>query len=689
MSNKESKSDDLSIIRQAKERINDASAYWQDNWDRAKKDLDFLDGNQWGKAEAEERKDKQRVCITNNVLPTFVDQVTGDQRQNRGSIKVLQTGMQSITTHEGKPLELKIDSASGKTSYTLADALNGIIRQIEYNSDAETCYDEAGEAAASSGISYLRLLTKYRDKSFDQDILIKHIDNQFSVIIDHMAKEPDFSDMAWAVIDSLMPKEEFQRTYPTASTNTDGLIDAARWITDKSVRVCEYFTRESYLEEIHLLSDGSIVSSDDYKKNKSGFEERQVSILRTRKSECYKVYWRKITALEVLEGPTEIPCSHIPITPVWGKKLTIGDKRIYRSVIRHALDAQAMANYWDSAATEAVALNPKSPFIAAAPQIENYENQWNQANNEATSVLVYNPMHEQDLGPRRQQPANIPAAEITLGMNSVEKIKSTIGMFDASIGSAGNETSGKAIIARQRQGDRGSFAFIDNLARARKRIGKNIIEMLLRTWDTERTEKLRFEDGSEDFIVLNKSIRSESGDWVTINDLSVASYDVVVTTGPSYLTQRAESADTLIKFAQTIPNSSQAIGDLIAKSLDVYGADDMAKRLRKMIPPELLSAAELNEIKKEREQNEMAEEPKEPPPEVIIKQIELQMKQIELEADQVRLEAEKAKAAAAMQQAQAGSEDAMRAMIADAMAELIPSLIASLSASQPAQALKE
>lgn len=666
------KNDEQAIIRLARERIAEAQTYWSENWERAERDLTFLDGEQWDATERAKREGERRPCLTNNVLPTFVDQVTGDQRQNRGSIKVVQTGMKSVQTHNGETLELKIESVDGKNSYTLAEALTALIRQIEYNSDAETAYDEAFEACVQSGFGYLRLLTKYRDNSFDQDLFIKHIDNQFSVILDHLSKEPDYSDMAWAVIDSFMEKTLFKERYPNASTNSDGLVDGAKWITDKTVRVCEYFTREAYKKKIHLLSDGTVMSDEDYKQNKTKLEENQITIIKSRDALCHRVYWRKMTALEVLEGPTEIPCSHIPITPIWGKKLTIKDKKKYRSVIRHALDAQAMANYWDSAATEAVALNPKSPFIAAAEQIEGYTDMWDNANSESRSVLIYNKMHDQDPGPRRQPPANIPAAEITLGMNSVDKIKSTIGMFDASMGAAGNETSGKAIMARQRQGDRGSFSFIDNLSKAQKRIAKNLVEMLIRTWDTERTEKLRFENGTEDFIVLNKSIQAENGEWTTMNDFSVASYDVIVTTGPSYMTQRAETADTMLKFAATSPKVADVIPDLIAKCLDVYGSDDMANRLRKTIPPALLSASELNELEEERRQLNTNNEEKEIPPEVQIKQLELQMKQLELESEQIQLEAEKAKAMAQLQQSEIDSEERIRSMIADSLAELIP-----------------
>ncbi|WP_375183826.1 portal protein, partial [Marinobacter sp.] len=308
------------------------------------------------------------------------------------------------------------------------------------------------------------------------------------VTMDPNAKERDRSDMNWCLIDDTMEKEAFKELYPDANAdpvNSDSVDDMGTWYSDNSVKISEYFTREPCIKEVALLSDGRSVYMDELEPVVDELLAKGVSIVRTRKVKTYKVFWRKITGLDVLEGPVELPCSTIPVVPVWGKALVIKKKIIFRSIIRHSKDAQRMANYWDSAATEAVALAPKAPFIGSEGHTEGYEHQWETANTVNRSVLTYVPQYQGDPGPRREQPAAIPAAEITLGMNSSEKIKATLGMYDASLGAMGNETSGRAIVARQRQGDRGSFAFIDNLTKAIRRVGKIMVEMTAD--DTRRT----------------------------------------------------------------------------------------------------------------------------------------------------------------------------------------------------------
>jgi hypothetical protein len=342
-----------------------------------------------------------------------------------------------------------------------------------------------------------------------------------------------------------------------------------------------------------------------------------------------------------------------------------------------------MANYWDSAATEAVALAPKAPFIGSEGHIEGYEHQWETANTVNRSVLTYVPQFQGDMGPRREQPAAVPAAEITLGMNSSDKIKATLGMYDASLGAMGNETSGKAIVARQRQGDRGSFTFIDNLSKAIRRIGKIMIEMIPKVYDTERVVRLKFSDETEDFVKLNEQVLDEqTNEWVTINDLNVAKYDVVVTTGPAYSTQRQEAAESMIQFAQAVPAAAGVLGDLIAQNMDWPGADVIAERLKKIVPPNILTLEEREKLAEDMPEQDQ------PTPEQQLQMAELEVKGQEIEADKMKAEADMAKAQADLVQAQLDTAEAqaqlqaiqngqgnayqqVRELVAEALAELM------------------
>ena len=687
-------SSDTALLAKARERAREGATYWKDNWENAEDDLKFLSGDQWPDQVKNEREKEQRPCLTNNVLPTFVEQIIGDQLQNKPAIKINSVDFTRVKSVEtGEDESLKISSIAGTKDYELAEVIQGLIKNIEYNCDAEDAYDAAFQAAVESGMGYLRVRSDYlADDTFDQDLLIEVIENQFAVTIDPMAKKIDKSDSSWILIDDEMLKEDFIAAYPDATAepvNSDS-TDFGPWFRNNAVRVSEYFTREPVTKEVALLSDGRSMYIDDIEPVVDELLEKGISIVRTRKVKTFKTIWRKITGLDVLEGPIELKCSTIPVIPVYGKSITIKKKKMYRSAIRYSKDAQRMANYWDSAATESVALAPKAPFIAQEGHVEGRETEWENANTTNRALLTYIPQMPGDTGPRREQTAQIPAAEITLGMHSSDKIKSTLGIFDASVGAASNETSGKAIVARERQGDKGSFRFIDNLSKSIRRVGRLLVELIPTTYDTERVVRIKFADETEDFVKLNEQILDEeSGKWVTISDLSIGKYDVVVTTGPAYATQRMEAVETMIQFAQAVPNAAGVMGDLIALNMDWPGADVIAKRLKKIVPPNVLTQDEREEMSKD------MPEQTEPTPEQQIQMKELEVKGQEIEADSLKAQADIAQAQTDLVKAQLQSAEAQAKLQAiesgqgqafDQVRELVAQALAELSVNPQATA---
>jgi hypothetical protein len=460
------------------------------------------------------------------------------------------------------------------------------------------------------------------------------------------------------------------------------------------VRVTEYFTREEYDREVILMSDGTTLDAEDAESvlddmaqgafDENGVRQEPVTEVKRKKVKAYKVMWRKITGIDVLEGPIELDCSYIPIIPVYGKSIFVKGKRVYQSIIRHSKDAQRMINFWDSAAAEAVALSPKAPFIGAAEQFEGYEKEWESANTANQAYLPYNPVNGLS-PPQRVAPAPTPMAELALSGTATDKVKATMGMFDASVGAAGNETSGKAIIARQREADVGTFAFIDNLSKAIRQVGRIIVEMIPKVYDTERVIRLKFPNDTEDFVKINKQVLDQqTGEYITINDLGVIKCDVAVSTGPAYTTQRAETAEKLIEIIKAIPQAAQVAGDILIQNVDFEGNELVAERLKKLLPPGMLSQSETEELNED-----MPPPPENPPPspeevemqhQMQMNQMELQKQQLDLQTATAKANAEQAKAQAEIAQAQAdmqllaeggeeGLELKIRTMIARGIAE--------------------
>lgn len=626
--------DDAGFLLQVQELVRAGRDYWSENFQAAEDDLRFLDGEQWPDGVMKQREADGRPCLTNNVLPTFVDTVLGDQRQNKPQIKINPVSLQLDAP--------KMKNTAGTKDYSLAETMTAIVKNIEYMCDAESAYDFAFQAGVESGIGFLRVRNDYlSDDSFDQDIIVENLLNQFNVIIDPNAKLFCRQDMNWAFIGDTMDKISFERKYSGKRSEApqDG-TDMGSWFGDKTVGVGEFYERKKRRRKIALLSDGQVVEADKIQGQELQLQEQGLRVIREREVDMHEVYWYKVTYYDILEGPTKIPTSYIPIVPVFGKMRAIKGKIKYRSIIRNSKDAQRMLNYWDSAATESVALAPKAPFIASGEQIEGYEDDWENANTKNLSVLKYNQTATVNGAPQRAQGAQVPAAEITLAMNANEKIKGTMGIFDASIGNESNETSGKAIIARQRQGDRGSFAYIDNLSKSIRQVGKILIEMIPQIYDSTRVMRLKFHDETEDFVKINQMITGDDGQPVLIHDLNAVKYDVVVTTGPSYATQRMEAAESMIAFAQAVPNAAALMGDLIAQVMDWPNAEAITKRLRKALPPNMLSQEEQARIQEETPETPPTPEQQLAEKDFEVKQQELAVRQAEAESDATKAQSQ-------------------------------------------------
>ncbi len=659
-----SKEDRLKEIR---ERAAAAVTHWQHNFDSAQEDIEFLYGRQWPEAVRKEREDEGRPCITLNKLPGFVDQVLGDQRQNRPAISVHPVEANAAAGDN-------MPNVAGNSDYSLAEVYEALIRNIEYTSGAEAHYDNAFQHAVEGGFGWLRVLTKYStDDAFDLDLAIKSIHNRFAVLMDPEATEADYCDANWCFISERMGKKEFQKRYPGKAVGDLGDADRGEytwWSNEEGVRVSEYFYRDPVTRTLLLLSDGRVVWQDEVKPVLDELADMGITVTRERKVKTYKVKWMKVTAYDILEGPIDWPGSTIPVVPVLGKESVLGDKTYYRGLIRYGKDAQRMHNYWMTAATERVALAPKAPWVAPAEAIEGYEAEWANANRKNQSVLRYNAIPGVDR-PHRDQPASMPAAELQLAMSASDEMKATIGLYDASMGAAGNETSGKAILARQRQGDRGTFAYIDNLSRSIRRVGQILIELIPKVYDGDRVLRLRFEDGEGDWVQINQMVMDEETQKpVLVNDIAAGKFDVTVKAGPSYQTQRLEAADSLMQFVQAVPAAGGVILDLIAKNMDWPGSQEIAKRLRKMLPPGMLDADEAEQA---------GIEPPAPTPEQ-----EAAMLQAQVDMEQAKADGEKAKADLAMAQAKSAEaqlkmaeiEQAALAAGPDSMEEKVRNLVA-------------
>jgi hypothetical protein len=537
------------FLGRARKRFEIAAEEEKDLRDKFISDLKFAspDGDeQWEPQLKLQREQAGRPAMSFPRCHTFVQQVSNEARQKKPQIKF------------APRLDEDKDTA---------EVLEGLARYIQYDSEAQVAYETAIEYSAGASWGFYRFLTEYcDDDSDDLDLKVKPVLDPLAVygivVPAIFGRKPRY----WFVIED-MPKEDFEVQYPDSEMSSLSWAEAEKqgegWVAENTVRIAEYW----WVEE----------------KRTKGKRRPEIVI-----NMC------KTNGMEILPGDdgesskTVWPGTICPIVPVLGKQMIQDGKPRLFSVVRPQKAAQMLINYSKSRIAETISVAPVSPFMAVEGQLEGYEAMWKNLNTNPTPVLFYKAVdvlgHPAPAPQRQIAEAPIQALS-ALVAQEVDDLKATTGIFDASLGNNANETSGRAILARKDQANLTTMHYIDNLARSFKQGGDIIAEIVPKIYDTEREISILGEDEKQKVVTINAEYQ-ENGKTKNHN-IKDAKMSYVVTMGQAYDSKRSESFDTMQQVLQSAPDLIHVIGDIFFKQSDLAGADQIAERLHKMLPPQL------------------------------------------------------------------------------------------------------
>jgi hypothetical protein len=552
---KESK-DLLSRIRERYKVMTEAD---QLNRRKALEDLRFVHepGAQWDETLKKERG--ERPCYEFNKLRITIKRVINHIRANRpaGKVRAVEDGDKDT-----------------------ADIYEGQIRNIWNTSDADTVVDYASEYVVAGGMGAWRVVTEYSsDTAFEQDIFIRPIKNPFCLYADPAASDPFKRDAEDWILTEKIAKSAFEMKYPKAdrvSFEDVEFDDDEEWEDEESVRVCEYWYKKPVTKTLYLLADGKTV--DKLEKGQEAVRERQV-----RSSKICMVI---ASGNAILEGPTEWAGSMFPFVMVHGEWRVIDGRVEWHGLTRFSKDAQRAYNVSRTSEIEVVALTPQAKWLMTPKQFQGLETHIAEAHKKNYPVMFYN--NEPGApAPVWMGGAQVPAGSVLLTNLASDDIKATSGIFDSSLGNQSNETSGRAIRARQEQGEIATYNFPDNISKGVRRTFEILIDLIPKVIDTERALRILGADGAEKYIRVNQPIQQEDGSIVIQNDLTHGKYDVVVTSGPNFSTQRQEAAEVYTQLGQAVPQVWALAGDYIMKSLDLPYAEQISERMKFLLPPQI------------------------------------------------------------------------------------------------------
>lgn len=614
------------------------------NREEAVNDLKFAAGEQWDTRVKQYRESGDRPfplpCLTINTLPQFIGQVVGDRRANQTSIKVL-------------PRE--------NGDKNVAEVRSELIRSIELQSKAERIYTQSFEQAVTCGIGNFRIDLDYAyEDAFDRDLFIRGIPNPLAVLWDPLASDPTARDATYCFVSDRITRAEYKKRFPKAADPSlfDSQLTEQNWCDDTTVRLAEYWRIDERKRTIAMMMDGTV---QDVTGKKPGELTGQLFLKpdgqpQMRDALCKYAVRVLTNGQEELDDPYELKIPRLPIVRVMGREVWIGDKRVRFGLTRFARDPQRLKNYWRSVVAELLMGAPRANYIASQSAIKGRTKDW-------PNTLTYNDGADK---PEAITGQNL-AAIINEAAMCAQDMKDTTGLHDASLGMKSNEQSGVAIQRRQHEGDIATIGYHDNMNAAMQEAGEVLNALIPVVYDTPRTIRVIGKDDAVRLLRVNDP-EFEPSQLVKENiDLSMGRYDVSISTGPTYMTKRQEASAQLMELARGNQGLMEAAGDLIMKSLDIPGGDELAERLKPqglveededMTPEQMMEKQKAEAMQQQVQQMEM---------EAATADLELkkgQARKANAEADKAEFEAERAQLENARTKVEMGLEGAEMAGMA-------------------------
>jgi len=557
---------DEKLIEQARERFRnvvDSENAWRR---RATEELKFVDGlEHWTTEMKEERKGLP--CLTFDLIGPPVDQVVNDARQS--------------------PPEPRVSPVGGGADKDTAEVLQGLIRNIDEDSNGETCFLTGYEHAVKIGRGWWRVHFEYEgDHPTHQKIVILRVPNPFSVYPDPATDKFDYSDMRYCFVTEDIDKDLFEELYPDAAgaglCDFTSLGDKVKedWFPSGAIRVAEYWWVEQQRYTSCQLQDGTVVPLD--------LAPEGAVVVASRECDRPIVKGAKITGKGIIER-WDWPGKWIPLIPCIGKEVLASPerqeiKRSMRGMIRAAMDANLSYDFARSKEAQAISLAPVSQWIVAEGQIESYQNIWADANRKPVNALIYKRYREldgKDLGVPQRVNAEANVAAISQAIaTSQNDVRNMLSSWQEDRGNPQPDQSGRAILALQQRGDNAHYNYRGNLGRSIRHTGEIIVDLCPHVYSEDRLVNIDDPDGSRRLVRVN-AVHIEKGvQRIYALGNKLARYNVTVSSAPSYASRRLAGQAALLDVAKIVPAIQQRAPDLLVQALDIPDGDKFADRLR-------------------------------------------------------------------------------------------------------------
>lgn len=483
--------------------------------------------DQWNPKALEIRNRQGRPSETYNIISSFV----------RPFINIIKENPPAITVYP-------IADGANKTQ---AKLVAGIIRAIEYNSNAQKIYTQALENATRGGIGAWRIIPKlvFDGVDDDVDIVTEAINDPTNLLIDPGAMKSDFSDAEWYILKTVISKAQYVKDYPEGR---------AQAINDQvELRELWYKVIETTL----------------------GLNPET---LRPEPRKSITIYQYIYDEFEVLSCIKTIG-SKLNFCIVTGEQFCIDGITKYGCITKELMAPQREINWLKSEAIAAVACSPKAMFIADSDAFTTMEERdaWERSHLDPTVVLT----KKKGTSITEITPPTPPTGYMALADKNIDIARLITGIYpDPTTQNGLNPVSGKAINAQQAGQGVATYHYVDSLKYAIKRSGEIILDILPHFYNDNKVRLSMNVDGSYSPVSLGDQEIEGADNF----DLAYGRYGVSISTGPTYASQKDALINTMTDLMKTNPQAMGLSMDWLIKNLNLPGSEELSDRFKLTLP---------------------------------------------------------------------------------------------------------
>jgi len=575
----------------------------QDTREKAADDLVFYWVTQWGDEDL-------------NTVPL----------QYRGQFDILRkAGRQILSDLRSNPVQPDF-KPKDEARTDDAEVLDGIYRAADRQLDSQEAYDYAQQDAVVCGFGAWELFTEYAtNRAGDKNQVIKRqwIPEANNVVFwDPNAKKLDKSDAMYVSILKCYTEDGYKELVEELTGEEDVEVcsgDFAQpedsrtfpWMTgDKKIYVATIYKRKRVDDEVFTMVDPF---GEQIRLRKSDLEnvmdeliDQGFEIIDRKKIKRWEVRKYIASGKEILNGADGevIAGEHIPVVPMYGERAIVEGEETYEGITRLAKDPQRLRNFQLSYLQDIVSRSPRPKPIFLPEQVQGFENMYEDSGADNNyPYYLQNRLTENGeqlpIGPiatmPEQQVPNALLTMIDLSRQAVEDVANPGMPQDI----ADPDLSGKAVLALQNRVDQQAYIYQHNFKFAKRRDAEIFASMATQIFDAPRKVTIETPDGNRQEVqIMSVVIDRQTGEPVTINDLTNLEFDVYAEIGPSYATQKEQTRENMFGMMEVLPDGDpmkRALMLTLLENADGEGLKDIRKMARKQLVLEGIKEPETDE----------------------------------------------------------------------------------------------